>query len=216
MNGKRSRLGVEIEPKELNHFEIAELASTSVSVADLSQRRTGSKASGSVLGLIRWASKQREMREETLMKSDVLTVKAYLESLPDDRRAALSKVRAVIRKNLPRGFEEGVQFGMVGYYLPLSIYPDTYNKAPLSLAALASQKQHMAVYLMGMYGDPATEKWFKTAWAATGKKLDMGKSCLRFKKLEDLSLEVLGEVIARVSPEELIRRYEASHPKKGK
>jgi hypothetical protein len=144
------------------------------------------------------------------MQSNAATVKAYLDSLPDDRRAALAKVRAVIRKNLPAGFAESMQFGMIGYGVPLSRYPDTYNGAPLCLAALASQKNFMTLYLMSVYGDPATERWFKDAYAKSGKKLDMGKSCVHFKRVEDLPIEVIGEAIARTSVDEFIARYEAS------
>jgi hypothetical protein len=126
------------------------------------------------------------------------SVPEYLASLPPERRQAMEAVRAVIRANLPPGIEEGMQFGMIGYYVPLSTYPDTYNGQPLCVAALASQKQYMSAYLMAVYGDPATEKWFKAEWKKTGKKLDMGKSCVRFKKLDDLALEVIGQAIRRV------------------
>jgi len=140
------------------------------------------------------------------MQSKATTVTEYLAELPEDRRAALKKVRAVIRKNLPKGYKEGMQYGMIGYYIPLKKYPKTYNGQPLAIAGLASQKQYMSVYLMGVYGEE--EQWFREAWAKTGKKLDMGKCCVRFKKLEDLSLELLGEVVARLTPDEFIARYE--------
>lgn len=99
---------------------------------------------------------------------------------------------------------------MIGYYIPLERYPNTYNKQPLSIATLGSQKNHMALHLMGVYGDPKMERWFKERFAESGKKLDMGKSCVRFKKLEDLPLDVIGEAISRVTPDEFIRRYEAA------
>jgi hypothetical protein len=143
------------------------------------------------------------------MKSDAATVDEYLAGLPDDRRQAISAVREVILENLPDGYEEGMQFGMIGYYIPLDRYPETYNSQPLGIAALASQKNYMALYLMGVYIDEDAS-WFKDRWAATGKKLDMGKSCVRFKKIDDLPLEVVGEAIARVPVDDFIETYERS------
>ena len=146
------------------------------------------------------------------MKSTAPTVEAYLAELPDDRRAALAAVRAVILENLPAGFEEGMQYGMIGYYVPLERYPETYNGEPLALAALASQKRHMALYLMSIYGDAAEDSWFRTRWESTGKRLDMGKSCVRFRRLEDVPLDVVGEAIARTSADDFIAAYERSRP----
>lgn len=146
------------------------------------------------------------------MKSQATTVKDYLASLPEDRRAAISAVRDVIRKNLPEGYEEGMQCGMIGYYVPHRIFPAGYHcnpKEPLPYASLGSQKNHMAVYLMCVYGDEATREWFEKEYRASGKKLDMGKSCVRFKKLDDLPLEVIGKAIARVPVAKYIARYEA-------
>lgn len=145
------------------------------------------------------------------MKSSAKTVSEYLRSLPDDRREAISAVREVILANLPKGYEECMSYGMIGYVVPHSIYPAGYHcdpTLPLPYANLASQKNHMALYLMCVYGDKATEQWFRKAWQAAGKKLDMGKSCVRFKKLEDVSLEVIGQVIARVPVEKYIARIE--------
>ncbi len=142
------------------------------------------------------------------MQSKAATVAAYLAELPEDRRAVMSKVRDVVRKHLPKGYEESMGFGMMGWAIPLSKFPDTYNGQPLPIAGLASQKQGMSLYLMGLYGDPALAKWFESEWKKTGKKLDMGKSCLRFKKLEDLDLELIGQAIAKVPPEKLIALYE--------
>ncbi len=143
------------------------------------------------------------------MQSDSGTVDAYLSELPDDRRAAIAAVRAVIREHLPPGFEEGMQYGMIGYHVPLERFSDTYNGQPLAAAALASQKRHMALYLMGVYGDEDSR--FREQWQATGKKLDMGKSCVRFRRLNDVPLEVVGEAIARTSVEELIADDERAH-----
>jgi hypothetical protein len=154
------------------------------------------------------------------MKAAAKTVASYLASLPGDRRAAISAVRDVIRKNLDAGYEEGIQYGMIGYYVPHEVYPPGYHvdpKQPLPFAALASQKNHMALYLMGVYcgctegRDGLTDdaKWFREAWARTGKKLDMGRACVRFKKLENVALDVVGEAIRRIPASKYIARYES-------
>ncbi len=145
-----------------------------------------------------------------------MNVDAYLRTLPADRRAALTAIRATINASLPAGYEEGVQFGMISWFVPLSRYPDTYNKQPLCLAGLASQKHHMAIYLMTVYGDPKTASWFKKAYAAAGKKLDMGKSCVRFKKLEDVPLDVIGELITKVDVDAYIKTTQTAHAKPAK
>jgi hypothetical protein len=144
------------------------------------------------------------------VRSDARHVDQYLAELPPDRRDAIGAVRATILDHLPAGFEEGMQFGMIGYYVPLGRYPDTYNGQPLGIAALASQKRHMALYLMGIYADDDEAAWFKERWTAAGKKLDMGKSCVRFKRLEDVPLDVVGDAIARVSVDDFIAAYERS------
>ena len=147
------------------------------------------------------------------MQSKAKTVKAYLAELPADRRAALQAVREVILENLDGEYEEGMQYGMIGYYVPHKVYPAGYHtnpKQPLPFASLASQKNHMAIYLMCLYSDVSQEAWFRQAWAAAGKKLDMGKSCVRFKKLEDVALDVLGETIKRVPARAFIEHYEAA------
>jgi hypothetical protein len=150
--------------------------------------------------------------EENTVISKATTVEEYLASLPEDRRAAIQAVREVILKNLDEDYAEGMQCGMIGYYVPHSVYPPGYHcdpKQPLPFAGLASQKNHMALYLMCVYGNPAQAEWFRQAWAKTGKKLDMGKACIRFKKLEDLPLDVVGQAIARVPAKKYIAAYEA-------
>lgn len=150
------------------------------------------------------------------MISKARTVDEYLDELAADRRAAIQAVRQVILKNLGEGYEEGMQYGMIGYYVPHGIYPAGYRcdpKQPLPFASLASQKNHMAVYLMCLYGGADHEAWFRQEWAKTGKKLDMGKSCIRFKKLEDLPLELIGKSIARVPVKTFIARYESAAAK---
>ena len=135
------------------------------------------------------------------------------ESLPGDRREAIAAVRAAILEHLPEGYEEGIQYGMIGWYIPLERYPETYNRQPLSVAGLASQKSYMSLYLNCVYSDSDEKEWFEQRWAETGKKLDMGKRCVRFKNLEDLPLDVVGEAIARVPPEDFIASYERSRRK---
>jgi hypothetical protein len=141
--------------------------------------------------------------------SDAATPDEYVAGLPPERREAISAVRDVIRRNLPQGFAEGMQFGMIGYYVPLERFGDTYNGQPLGLAALANQTNHMALYLNNVYGDPATERRFRERFAASGKKLDMGKSCVRFTKLDALPLVVIGQTIAETDLESFLERYQA-------
>src|SRR5438552_11637552 len=145
------------------------------------------------------------------MTSNAKTVEGYLRGLPEDRRAAISTVREVILANLPKGYAERMQYGMISYVVPHSIYPAGYHckpTDPLPYAMLGSQKNHMAIYLMCVYGDAKTEQWFRKAYQASGKKLDMGKSCVRFKKIEDLPLDVIGQVVARVPVKNYIARVE--------
>ncbi len=130
------------------------------------------------------------------MQSDAKTPEAYLSELEPKRREAISAVRDVILENLPDGYEEVMQYGMLSYVVPLSEFAETYNGQPLMYIALASQKQYMSLYLTTVYGDPALSDWFKQRYLATGKKLNMGKSCVRFRKLEDLPLDLVAEVTA--------------------
>lgn len=144
------------------------------------------------------------------MQSDAVTVEVYLSELDDDRREAVSAVRQVILDNLPVGYEEIMQYGMISYVVPLDVLADTYNGQPLMYIALASQKQYMSLYLTNVYGDESVEKWFKERYLATGKKLNMGKSCVRFRKLDDLPLELVAEVVARTPIDEFVTIYKAS------
>jgi uncharacterized protein YdhG (YjbR/CyaY superfamily) len=138
------------------------------------------------------------------------TVADYLASLPPDRRAAIAHVRAAVNARLPRGYEEAMQFGMISWVVPASRLGATYNGQPLVLASLASQKQHMALYLMSVYGNPELAAWFRDAYRRTGKKLDMGKSCVRFKAVDALALDVIGEAIARVPVDAYVAAYEVA------
>lgn len=144
------------------------------------------------------------------MHSAASTVDEYLASLPEDRREVISAVRDVVNANLPDGYVESMAFGMIGWGIPLADYPDTYNGQPLGTAALASQKNHMAIYLMALYSSEPEEQWFRDEYAKRGIRLDMGKSCVRFKHLDQVPLDVIGEVISKVPPKLYIERYEAS------
>ncbi|MEE8331785.1 MAG: DUF1801 domain-containing protein [Acidimicrobiia bacterium] len=143
------------------------------------------------------------------MKSDATNVTHYLALLPDDRRQAIVEVRGEILANLPEGFVETMNWGMISYEVPLERYPNAYNGKPLMYAGLASQKRHMAVYLSGVYSDDSRRQAFLDAYKATDKKLDMGKSCVRFTKLENLPVELIGETIASMSVDDFIAAYEA-------
>jgi hypothetical protein len=143
-----------------------------------------------------------------MVKSAATNVDQYLEEMPADRRAAATKVRDVILRNLPKGYEESVVFGMICYTLPLERYPDTYNGQPLCYAGLASQKHHLAVYLTGAYADPVIAKSIKDGFKEAGKKLDMGKSCIRFRAADDLALDVIGKAVAAVPPDAFVKQYE--------
>jgi Domain of unknown function (DU1801) len=145
------------------------------------------------------------------MQSKAPTVTEYLASLPEERRKAIATVRSVIKKNLPKGYRETMQYGMITYVVPLERYPQGYlgkKDVPLPFVSLASQKNHMAAYLLHVYGDAQLKHWFQTAWKKSGKKLDMGKSCVRFKKVEDLALDVVGESVARMPVDRFIAFFE--------
>ena len=147
------------------------------------------------------------------MQSKAKTVTEYLAELPEDRRTAISAVRSEFLSNLDEGFEEGMQYGMIGYYVPHARYPAGYHcdsSQPVPFAALASQKNYMSAYLMFLYMNPDADyaKKFFTEWRKTGKKLDMGKACIRFKKLEDLPIDVIGRAIGAMTVDEFIESYE--------
>ncbi|HSU17958.1 DUF1801 domain-containing protein [Longimicrobium sp.] len=142
------------------------------------------------------------------------TVEEYLAELPEDRRAAISTVRDTVLRHLPAGYREGMAWGMIGWCVPLEAYPDTYNGQPLSFVSLAAQKNYNALYLTCVYGDPERERRLRDAFAAAGKKLDMGKSCIRFRSPDDLPLDAIGQLIADTPPHALIARHEAVHPRR--
>ena len=148
-----------------------------------------------------------------MVQSRAATVADYLSELPDERRKVLSAVLKVVRRSVPRGYREAMLWGMPCWSVPLETCPDTYNGQPLCYAALAAQKNHFALYLMSVYGDPGEAKRLKEGFAQAGKKLDMGRSCIRFRRPEDLPLEVIGEIIAATPPDAFIARCEAARRK---
>jgi hypothetical protein len=142
-----------------------------------------------------------------MARSTAATPDEYIASLPDDRRDAVAKVREVVNRNLPPGYEEGMAYGMIAWWVPLETFPATYNGQPLGLAGLASQKNYISLYLNTVYGNPAEEAWFKERYADSGKHLNMGKSCLRFRRLGEVPLDVIGETIARADLDRTLAHY---------
>ena len=147
------------------------------------------------------------------MTAKPTTVTQYLASLDPDRKKALQAIRKVVKANLDPKVKEGIQYGMIGYFIPHSVYPDGYHcspEQPLPFMSIASQKNHMAVYLFCIYGDEAEAARFEKQWAKSGKKLDMGKSCVRFKKIEDVCLTSIGAAVKRMTAARFIKHYEAN------
>lgn len=145
------------------------------------------------------------------MQSGAATVAEYVKSLPPDRREAIEALRKVILANIDPIIEEGMSYGMIGYYIPHRHYPPGYHctpELPLPYAGLASQKNHLSYYTMAIYGDEKEVDWFKSEWKKTGKKMDMGKSCIRFKKLDDLPLELIAASLRRTPAAKFIEQYE--------
>lgn len=151
------------------------------------------------------------------MQSSAKTVEEYLNELPTDRKDCLNKLRAVINENLPEGFEEVMSYGMIGWVVPHALYPAGYHcdpKLPLGFMNIASQKNFVALYHMCIYGDAKLKDWFEKEYAAQcTTKLDMGKSCIRFKKLDQIPYKLIGELAAKITPQEWIRIYESSFKK---
>lgn len=145
-----------------------------------------------------------------MASSKAKTVEEYLAELPEDRRAVIASVRALVNRHLPDGYVEAMSWGMIAWEVPLSRYPTTYNKQPLPYVALAAQKQYYALYLTVCYANSAQDVVLRNAYADAGRKLDMGKSCLRFKSTDNLLPEVIGGVIASTPVDTLIAQYEAS------
>ena len=152
------------------------------------------------------------------MKIESKTVKDYIDQLPADRKKAISKLRKEIKANLPKGFKEELNYNMPGYVVPHSLYPDGYHcdpKLPLPFMNIASQKNFVAVYHMGVYTDPKLQKWFTSEFPKhTKAKLDMGKSCIRFKKMEDIPYDLIGKLASKVTTDDWIKTYEKNIKKK--
>lgn len=144
-----------------------------------------------------------------MASSKASTVARYLAELPPERRAEIAKVRAVVRKHLPAGYREVMNWGMIAYEVPLSRHPDTYNGQPLCYAGLAAQKRYSALYLTGVYTDPALAAMLKEGFRKAGKKPDMGKCCIRFQRAEDLPLAVIGRIVAKTSVAKFIAAHES-------
>ena len=146
------------------------------------------------------------------MPSKATTVESYINDLPEERKSAFIELRKVILKNLPKGFSEGISYGMIGYFVPHSIYPNGYHcdpKQPLPFLSMASQKNFIALYHMGIYMNPTLMDWFTAEFAKRVKgKLDMGKSCIRFKKMEQIPFDLIGELVSKMSVDEWITCYE--------
>lgn len=148
------------------------------------------------------------------MVYDVATVEEYIAALPDDRKSAIEKLRNIVLQNLPDGFEEQITYGMIGYVVPLSRYPNGYHVTkgePLPFFAIASQKNHIALYHMGLYGNEEIEKWFRNEYVKyVPTKLDMGKSCIRFKNPKHIPYDLIAELCQKITVDEYINNYEKS------
>lgn len=151
-----------------------------------------------------------------MVSSAAASVKQYLDELPPERRAVVARVRAAMRKAMPKGYEEAMNWGAICYQIPLERYPDTYNGQPLAFVGIAAQKNNYGLYLMGLYGDAGREATLKAAFDAIGRKPDMGKACVRFRKLEDVPLEAIAKWVSTVSVEDYLAWYEKAHPPKAR
>lgn len=145
-----------------------------------------------------------------MVSSKAATVVDYLAGLPPERRAEIEKVRDVVNDALPAGYREGMGYGMIGWVIPLDDFPVTYNGQPLAYAGLAAQKNYNALYLNCVYASTERTERLRELWKAAGKKLDMGKSCIRFKRADDLALDVVRDEIASTTPQQFIALYEAA------
>ncbi len=151
------------------------------------------------------------------MQSKATTVDAYIQEIPEERKAVIEALRKIVKKSLPKGFVEQMNYGMIGYVVPHTLYPKGYHckpSDPLPFMNIASQKNFIAIYHMGMYADPSLLKWFTDAYAKQVKsKLDMGKSCMRFKKPDQIPVDLIGELASKMSPEQWIQVYEQAFRK---
>ena len=151
---------------------------------------------------------------KSMARSNAATVREYLNELAPERREQMATVRQVVLENLPEGYQEAMNWGMISWEIPLARYPDTYNGQPLMYAALASQKNYMSLYLMCVYSHDDTRTDFEMRFKESGKKLNMGKSCVRFKKVEDLPMDLIADTISSTSVDDYIQSYEAARKRK--
>ena len=145
-----------------------------------------------------------------MVRREAITIEEYLEQLNPDRRTAIAAIRECVLRHLQEGYDEQMRWGMITYEIPLQTFPDTYNKQPLMYAAIASQKRHMSVYLMNIYGRKDLKEWFEARYRESGRKLDIGKACVRFKTLDDVPLELIGEAISKRLVADHLEIYRAS------
>jgi hypothetical protein len=145
-----------------------------------------------------------------MVSSLATTVSDYLDELPARQREMVRAIRDVVRANIPAGYEEGMLYGGIAWMIPLSRYPETYNGQPLAPVVVIAQKHHVGLYLSVPYGDPSELAWLEGAWAAAGHRLDMGKACVRMRKMADVPLKVIGRFVARTSPRRFIALYEST------
>ncbi|WP_336920918.1 DUF1801 domain-containing protein [Aquipuribacter sp. SD81] len=144
------------------------------------------------------------------MPSAARTAAEYIAELPEQRRGDIHTVLDVVRASMPDGYVETMAFGMITWVVPVDVYPDTYNGRPLQYVALASQKRHGSLYLMGLYADHDTEQRFRERWSAGGRRLDMGRSCIRFRRADDLDLGLVAEAVGGLAPDDFVALYERS------
>jgi len=151
------------------------------------------------------------------MRSDATTPDEYIKNLPEDRRTAMAELRKTIKKNLPKGFKEAMGYGMLGWVVPHKLYPGGYHcdpAQPLPFLGIASQKNHIALYHMGLYFDEKLLKWFEGEWKkASSRKLDIGKSCIRFKRPADIPFELIGKLVTKITPQQWIESYSKFDPR---
>lgn len=143
-----------------------------------------------------------------MAKSNAQTVEEYLQELPEYRREVIAEIRDLILEHLPDGYEETINWGMISYEIPLEKYPDTYNNQPLNYLGLAAQKNHNSLYLMPVYQDEELEEWLEEEFKKANKKMDMGRSCLRFNAVIDLPLDAIAKIVSHQTPDEFIKTYE--------
>ena len=179
------------------------MPAVAVLVAGLTRRCEAAEVTATEPGPTSWHS--------GWVTDETQTPDAYVAAVPDDRRELIDALRATILEHLPEGFEETIEFGMLSYVVPLDRCADTYNGRPLPVVSLANQKRYVSLYLMGVYADDAERDWFVDAWTRSGKRLDMGRSCVRVKRVDDVPFDVVAQAVGRVSIDDLIAAHDRAH-----